>query len=136
LFIKHNKYKQHIINDKIPDGTSTTVYRCGPLIDLCYGPHIPHTGKIKALKVTKNSASYFLGDAKNDSLQRVYGISFPDAKQMKDYEKFIAEASKRDHRKLGIVFFVNARNKNCFSFTSSVQDHVSSPPMELEFTIH
>lgn len=50
---KHNKYKVHIINDKIPDGTSTTVYRCGPLIDLCYGPHIPHTGKIKALKITK-----------------------------------------------------------------------------------
>ena len=74
---KHNKYKVHIINDKIPDNTSTTVYRCGPLIDLCYGPHIPHTGKIKALKVTKNSSSYFLGDAKNDSLQRVYGISFP-----------------------------------------------------------
>jgi threonyl-tRNA synthetase len=58
---KHNKFKVHIINDKIPDGTSTTVYRCGPLIDLCYGPHIPHTGKIKALKITKNSASYFLG---------------------------------------------------------------------------
>ena len=50
---KHNKYKVHIINDKIPDGTSTTVYRCGPLIDLCYGPHIPNTGKIKAFKVTK-----------------------------------------------------------------------------------
>jgi threonyl-tRNA synthetase len=50
---KHNKYKIHIINDKIPDGSSTTVYRCGPLIDLCYGPHIPHTGKIKAFKVTK-----------------------------------------------------------------------------------
>lgn len=50
---KHNKYKVHIINDKIPDGTATTVYRCGPLIDLCYGPHIPNTGKIKTLKVTK-----------------------------------------------------------------------------------
>ena len=77
---KYNKYKQHIINDKIADGTSTTVYRCGPLIDLCRGPHVPHTGRIKAFEIMKNSASYFLGDAKNDSLQRIYGVSFPDKK--------------------------------------------------------
>lgn len=76
----YNKYKQHIINDKIPDGTSTTVYRCGPLIDLCRGPHVQHTGRIKAFDIMKNSASYFLGDAKNDSLQRIYGVSFPDKK--------------------------------------------------------
>ncbi|KAJ3060555.1 threonyl-tRNA synthetase [Podochytrium sp. JEL0797] len=99
---QHNKYKVHIINDKIPDGTSTTVYRCGPLIDLCYGPHIPDTGRIKALAVTKNSASYFLGDANNDSLQRIYGISFPDVKQMKEYKQFMEEAAKRDHRKIGV----------------------------------
>jgi threonyl-tRNA synthetase len=74
----YNKYKQHIIKDKIPDGTSTTVYRCGPLIDLCRGPHVPNTGRIKAFEIMKNSASYFLGDAKNDSLQRIYGVSFPD----------------------------------------------------------
>ncbi|KAI9484874.1 hypothetical protein BDB00DRAFT_108968 [Zychaea mexicana] len=98
---KHNPYKQHIINDKIPDGTSTTVYRCGPLIDLCRGPHVPHTGRVKAFTVTKNSSSYFLGDAKNDSLQRLYGISFPDKKQMTEYKKFIEEAAKRDHRKIG-----------------------------------
>lgn len=76
----YNKYKQHIIKDKIPDGTSTTVYRCGPLIDLCRGPHVPNTGRIKAFEVMKNSSSYFLGDAKNDSLQRIYGVSFPDKK--------------------------------------------------------
>lgn len=76
----YNKYKQHIIQDKIPDGTRTTVYRCGPLIDLCRGPHVPHTGRIKAFEIMKNSASYFLGDAKNDSLQRIYGVSFPDKK--------------------------------------------------------
>ncbi len=76
----YNKYKQHIINDKIADGTSTTVYRCGPLIDLCRGPHVPNTGRIKAFEIMKNSASYFLGDAKNDSLQRIYGVSFPDKK--------------------------------------------------------
>ena len=76
----YNKYKQHIIKDKIADGTSTTVYRNGPLIDLCRGPHVPNTGYIKAFEVMKNSASYFLGDAKNDSLQRIYGVSFPDKK--------------------------------------------------------
>lgn len=76
----YNKYKQHIINDKIQDGTSTSVYRCGPLIDLCRGPHVPNTGRIKAFEIMKNSASYFLGDAKNDSLQRIYGVSFPDKK--------------------------------------------------------
>lgn len=50
---KHNKYKQHIIGSKIPDGTSTTVYRCGPLIDLCVGPHVPNTGRIKTFEIMK-----------------------------------------------------------------------------------
>ncbi|WVQ78227.1 threonine-tRNA ligase [Cryptococcus sp. DSM 104549] len=98
---KYNKYKQHYINDKVPDGTSSTVYRCGPLIDLCLGPHVPHTGRIKSLAVTKNSSSYFLGDAKNDTFQRVYGMSFPDNQQMKEYKKYLEEAAKRDHRKIG-----------------------------------
>ena len=53
LTFQYNKYKKHLIDAKIPDGTSTTVYRCGPMIDLCVGPHIPHTGKIKAFMVTK-----------------------------------------------------------------------------------
>lgn len=98
---EYNKYKVRFISEKVPDGTSTTVYRCGPLIDLCLGPHILHTGKIKAFKVLKNSSSYFLGDSANDSLQRVYGISFPDKKLMDDHLKFLKEASERDHRKIG-----------------------------------
>jgi len=53
---QYNKYKQHYIQDKVPDGTSSTVYRCGPLIDLCLGPHVPHTGRIKTLAVTKVSS--------------------------------------------------------------------------------
>ena len=53
--LQYNKYKVQLIQSKIPDGTSTTVYRCGPMIDLCVGPHIPHTGKIKAFMVTKVS---------------------------------------------------------------------------------
>ncbi|KAG8851649.1 threonyl-tRNA synthetase [Tulasnella sp. 330] len=100
----YNKYKKHFIETKVPDGTSTTVYRCGPMIDLCIGPHIPHTGRIKAMMVTKpfkSSASYWLNDANNDSLQRIYGISFPDAKQLTQYKAFLVEAARRDHRKIG-----------------------------------
>lgn len=97
----YNKYKKALIESKVPDGTMTTVYRCGPLIDLCRGPHVPHTGRIKAFKLLKNSASYFLGDANNDSLQRIYGVSFPDKKLMDAHLKFLEEAAKRDHRKIG-----------------------------------
>lgn len=97
----YNKYKVRFISEKVPNGTSTTVYRCGPLIDLCRGPHVIDTGKIKAFKILKNSSSYFLGNAENDSLQRVYGISFPDKKLMAAHLKFLKEAAERDHRKIG-----------------------------------
>lgn len=97
----YNKYKLDLISSKIPDGTSTTVYKCGPLIDLCRGPHVPHTGRIKAFKLLKNSASYWLADSTNDSLQRIYGVSFPDKKLMDAHVKFLEEAAKRDHRKIG-----------------------------------
>lgn len=97
----YNKYKQHIIKDKIEDGTFTTVYRNGPLIDLCRGPHVPNTGRIETFAIMKNSASYFLGNKDNDSLQRIYGVSFPDKKQMAEHKKFLEEAAKRDHRKIG-----------------------------------
>ncbi|CAA7269894.1 unnamed protein product [Cyclocybe aegerita] len=114
----YNKYKQYLIQTKVPDGTSTTVYRCGPMVDLCVGPHIPHTGKIKAFMITKNSACYFLGDANNDSLQRIYGISFPDKKQLTEYKVFLAEAAKRDHRKIGkdqeLFFFNDLSPGSCF----------------------
>lgn len=97
----YNKYKQHIIKDKIKDGEFTTVYRNGPLIDLCRGPHVPNTGRIESFAIMKNSASYFLGNKDNDSLQRIYGVSFPDKKQMAEHKKFLEEAAKRDHRKIG-----------------------------------
>ncbi|KAL7751935.1 threonyl-tRNA synthetase [Sorochytrium milnesiophthora] len=115
---KHNPYKQHLIQNKIPDGSSTTVYRCGPLIDLCRGPHVPHTGRVKAFAVMKSSASYWLGDAKNDSLQRIYGVSFPDKKQLTEHKKFLEEAAKRDHRKIGreqeLFFFNELSPGSCF----------------------
>lgn len=98
---KDNKYKQHIIKDKIKDGERTTVYRNGPFIDLCRGPHVPNTGRIETFAILKNSASYFLGNKDNDSLQRIYGISFPDKKQMAAHKKFLEEAAQRDHRKIG-----------------------------------
>ncbi|TDH73530.1 hypothetical protein CCR75_007654 [Bremia lactucae] len=97
-----NVFKTQIIATKIPDGSKTTAYRCGPLIDLCRGPHLPHTGKIKALAVTRTSSSHWLGKTTNDTLQRVYGTSFPDKNQMKEWKHFQAEAAKRDHRRLGV----------------------------------
>lgn len=115
---RDNPYKVRLIQDKIADGTSSTVYRCGPLIDLCRGPHIPHTGRIKAFEVLKNSSSYFLGNAENDTLQRIYGISFPETAMMKEYLKFREEAEKRDHRKVGkdqqLFFFHELSPGSCF----------------------
>jgi threonyl-tRNA synthetase len=105
-----NVFKVRLIKEKIPDGTNSTVYRCGPLIDLCRGPHVQDTGKVKAFAVLKNSSSYWLGDAKNESLQRIYGISFPSSKEMTEYKKMVEEAAKRDHRKIGReqeLFFFN-----------------------------
>jgi len=106
----YNKYKLALIEKKVAEDEKTTVYRCGTLIDLCRGPHIADTGRVKAFKIVKNSSSYWLGDAKNESLQRIYGISFPDKKQMKEHLKFLAEAAARDHRKIGReqeLFFFN-----------------------------
>ncbi|KTW27960.1 threonine-tRNA ligase [Pneumocystis jirovecii RU7] len=115
---KHNNYKKTIISLKVPDGGSSTVYRCGTLVDFCMGPHVLHTGKIKAFSILKNSSSYFLGDSTNDSLQRIYGISFPESKQMLEYKNFLIEAEKRDHRKIGkeqeLFFFHELSPGSCF----------------------
>jgi len=90
-----------LIAGKIADDMKVTAYRCGDLIDLCTGPHIPSTKLIKAFKVMKNSAAYWLGKATNDSLNRVYGISFPSKKEMDEYIHLKEEAEKRDHRLIG-----------------------------------
>eukprot|EP00475_Leptophrys_vorax_P004136 TRINITY_DN12468_c0_g2_i2.p1 TRINITY_DN12468_c0_g2~~TRINITY_DN12468_c0_g2_i2.p1 ORF type:complete len:791 (-),score=237.06 TRINITY_DN12468_c0_g2_i2:42-2414(-) len=115
---KYNPFKLDIIQNKVPDGGSTTAYRCGPLIDLCKGPHIRNTGVIAAFEITKNSGSYWKGDANNAMLNRVYGISFPDSKRMKEYKKFREMASKRDHRKIGedqsLFFFDKLSPGSCF----------------------
>jgi len=104
-----NPFKVKILSTKVADGTRTTVYRCGDLIDLCRGPHVSHTGKVKAFAAAKHSAAYWLGDAENDSLQRLYGISFPDKKQLKVWQEMMEKAKERDHRRImtkqELVFF-------------------------------
>ncbi|XP_029916562.1 threonine--tRNA ligase 1, cytoplasmic [Myripristis murdjan] len=114
---KYNKFKCRILNEKVTTPT-TTVYRCGPLIDLCRGPHVRHTGKIKAMKIHKNSSTYWEGKADMETLQRIYGISFPDPKMLKEWEKFQEEARNRDHRKLGreqdLFFFHDLSPGSCF----------------------
>lgn len=114
---KYNEFKCRIINQKITTPT-TTVYRCGPLIDLCRGPHIRHTGKVKAAMITKNSSTYWEGNAQAESLQRIYGISFPEKTQLDEWKRFQDEAAKRDHRKLGkeqeLFFFHELSPGSCF----------------------
>ncbi|CAH1997179.1 unnamed protein product [Acanthoscelides obtectus] len=114
---KYNPFKVRILNEKV-DTPTTTVYRCGPLIDLCRGPHVRHTGKVKALKVTKSSSTYWEGKADAETLQRVYGISFPDPKQLKEWQHIQEEAAKRDHRKIGkeqeLFFFHELSPGSCF----------------------
>ncbi|NXY29383.1 SYTC2 ligase, partial [Pomatorhinus ruficollis] len=114
---KYNKFKCRILNEKVKTPT-TTVYRCGPLIDLCRGPHVRHTGKIKALKIIKSSSTYWEGKSDMETLQRIYGISFPDYKMLKEWEKVQEEAKNRDHRKIGkeqeLFFFHDLSPGSCF----------------------
>merc|ERR1711970_673882 len=107
----YNPFKTAIIQSKVPDGSMTTAYRSGPIIDLCMGPHVPDSGRVKAFEVLRASSAYWLGKAENDALQRVYGVAFPDKKEMTKWKKFQQEAAKRDHRKVGAaqkLFFFDA----------------------------
>jgi threonyl-tRNA synthetase len=73
----YNRFKVELIQKKVPDGQMTSVFKLGDFIDLCTGPHIPSTKYVQAFKVMKHSQAYWLGDSSRDSLQRVYGVSFP-----------------------------------------------------------
>ncbi|EFE39210.1 hypothetical protein TRV_06122 [Trichophyton verrucosum HKI 0517] len=111
----YSKYKLHYI-DNLIEGESSTVYRCGTLVDLCRGPHIQNTGKIKAMKITQNSSAYFLGDQTNDALQRIRGVAFPDKKLLQEHLKFLEEAEKRNHLKIGKeqeLFFFDEVSPGC-----------------------
>lgn len=92
-------YKAKIIED-IPEGETLTLYRQGDFVDLCRGPHVPNTSKLKAFKLTKVSGAYWRGDSNNEMLQRIYGTAWPDKKQLKAYLHMMEEAEKRDHRKI------------------------------------
>ncbi len=94
------EYKARIIED-IPEGEEISLYRQGDFIDLCRGPHVPSTGKLKAFKLTKVAGAYWRGDSRNEMLQRIYGTAWADKKQLKDHLYRLQEAEKRDHRKLG-----------------------------------
>jgi|UniRef100_A0A7C3SMZ9 threonyl-tRNA synthetase len=87
--------------EEIPEGEKISFYRQGNFMDLCRGPHLPSTGKVKAIKLLSTSGAYWKGNEKNPMLQRIYGISFPSDKELNDYLKEREEALKRDHRRLG-----------------------------------
>jgi threonyl-tRNA synthetase len=92
-------YKVQIIED-LPEDEEISIYRQGEWMDLCRGPHVPSTGKLQAFKLTKVAGAYWRGDASNQQLQRIYGTAWPNKKQLKAYLNRIAEAEKRDHRKI------------------------------------
>ncbi len=96
---KNEKYKQELI-DEIPEH-EVTIYQQGDFIDLCRGPHVSSTGKLKAFKLTKLAGAYWRGDSKNKMLQRIYGTAWENKTDLQAYLNKIAEAEKRDHRKIG-----------------------------------
>ncbi|CAL8083338.1 unnamed protein product [Calicophoron daubneyi] len=113
----YNQFKQRIIENKVTS-PKATVYRCGTLIDLCRGPHLRSTGCVKAMAVTKCSSAYWEGRSDAESLQRVYGVAFPDPKRLKEWKHLQEEAAKRDHRKIGLeqklFFFHELSPGSCF----------------------
>ena len=97
---RQEPYKVELIKD-LPEGEIISFYKQGEFVDLCRGPHLPSTGKVKAIKLTSMSSAYWRGDASKQTLQRVYGISFPKASELEEYLQKLEEAKQRDHRKLG-----------------------------------
>lgn len=108
---KNDPYKLELIRD-LKDG-EITFYQQGNFTDLCRGPHIPHTGFIKAIKLTNIAGAYWRGNEKNKMLTRIYGITFPAQKELDTYLTLLEEAKKRDHRKLG-------RELELFAFSEKV----------------
>eukprot|EP00611_Tribonema_gayanum_P010835 TRINITY_DN20953_c0_g1_i1.p1 TRINITY_DN20953_c0_g1~~TRINITY_DN20953_c0_g1_i1.p1 ORF type:complete len:780 (+),score=275.37 TRINITY_DN20953_c0_g1_i1:107-2446(+) len=98
---KYNPFKAQYIQTRIPEGGCTTVYKNGEFIDLCRGPHVPYSTMIQAFAATRNSSTNWLGKTDNDTLQRIYGVSFPDKKELKKWQDFQEQAKKRDHRRVG-----------------------------------
>ncbi len=97
---KGEPYKVELIRD-LPEGEEISFYKQGDFVDLCAGPHIPSTGKIKAFKLTQTAGAYWRGSEKNKMLQRIYGTSFLKKSELDEYIARVEEAKKRDHNKLG-----------------------------------
>jgi threonyl-tRNA synthetase len=93
-------YKAEIIAS-IPEKEEISLYGQGNWVDLCRGPHVPSTGRLKAFKLTKVAGAYWRGDSRNEMLQRIYGTAWPDKKQLDAYLRRLEEAEKRDHRRIG-----------------------------------
>ncbi len=93
-------YKLELISE-LPEDEVISCYEQGDFIDLCTGPHLPHTGMVKAFKLTSLAGAYWRGDERNPMLQRIYGTAFPDKERLNEYLDMLEEAKKRDHRKLG-----------------------------------
>ena len=93
-------YKVELIND-LPEDSVISFYKQGDFTDLCAGPHLLSTGKVKAVKILSSSGAYWRGNENNKMLQRIYAISYPKASQLEEYINMLEEAKKRDHRKLG-----------------------------------
>ena len=96
----NESYKVELIED-LPEGEEISFYKQGEFTDLCAGPHLMSTGKIKAIKLLSTSGAYWRGDEHNKMLQRIYAISFPKASQVEEYLAKLEEAKERDHRKIG-----------------------------------
>ena len=102
LMQKDNQvYKIELINEHSANGEKISFYKQGDFVDLCAGPHLLSTGKVKAVKLTSCTGAYWRGDSKNKMLQRIYGISFPKASELTEYLEAVEEAKKRDHNKIG-----------------------------------
>lgn len=135
-------YKVKIIED-IPPQETLTIYEEDTFADLCRGPHVPRTGMLKAFKLTKISGAYWRGDSNNEMLQRVYGTAWRDKKALEEYLKNLAEAEKRDHRKLaksmhlfhiqeeapGMIFW----HPNGWAIYRTVRDYISSKIAEQNY---
>ena len=98
---RNEPYKVELIKEHAGKGEKISFYRQGEFEELCAGPHIPDTGRIKAFKLTNCTGAYWRGDSKNKMLQRIYGTAFTKASELEAYLQMIEEAKKRDHRKLG-----------------------------------
>lgn len=98
--MKDEPYKQELIND-LAEGEEISFYKQGDFTDLCAGPHLMSTGKIKTIKILSSSGAYWRGNEHNKMLQRIYAISFPKASQLDEYLEQLEDARQRDHRKIG-----------------------------------